>query len=510
MLYAKKSTAVIRTASLIWLRIVFLGVAALLGTSSFAAKNECVRSMQILHGSVANSSNDSHKASGSLDYFRTRINSNYATSNEDWFTEYAESSFARAIDEKLNWQNYFEHGLQPGERILWLQQGMLKELNDKLWDIGGTEYYLLNLDEVLSRVLEKNSRYGKIIHRNYKDRVVVTKLSEEEFRSLVLNKVVSELVTEISKIRKAPGSGWEWSSYVRQSLKLGSGDSLESAHFDLQLSSVGKTFDEWSSETGLLRKKLDTALHSKGLSLGEALKRARLYKGNIEALKAWLKTKGLPSKYAGRLLYYSRLTNIADFLPTAQLLDEADLRMVESAKQWTGSSRGEILQELPRFKKILSDSWDFRRATFIRDVKDSHFIVATDISGLGEKALMARDRWISEGADPSKISRVYDGTTEYLSKYYKDLHDELAAAVGGSEFVKLYASGDDALWGLPELTPLQHSKIQEIFKDKNDLYVLIKPIKRPGDADSVADAIFESRDDLFALKPIIKKEKFGE
>jgi len=446
----------------------------------------------------------------SFNHFKSRIKVNYSASNEDWFKEHVQDAFRRAVDEKLNWQLYHENGLAEGERIIWLQQGMLKELNDKMWDIGGTEYYLIQLDTALAKVLDANPHYGRIIHRNYKDRVVITSLSVKDFQSLVMSKVTQELVVEISKLRQTAGNGWEWTQYIRHGLKLGEGQSLDDAHFALQLGKLGKSFDDWRAETVDLRARLDFSLSQKGLTLSEALRRSRYYKADIDAFRSWMRSKGFSSKFADRVKYYARLTNIADFLPTAPLLSDADFQYLLRAKRALDVNQAEILHDIAKFKTLFRDTWDFRRATFIRDLRESHVVLATDISGLGEKALLARDKWVAGGATKSGIESVYNTTTDFLNNYYKDLHDSLASIVGGADNVKLYASGDDALWGLPRLTPEQKAKVHTLLEGKNDLYSLVTKIKNPGEAESVAEAIFEARDNLFKLKPVVKKSQFDE
>jgi len=451
-----------------------------------------------------------HSRSSSLNFFKSQISKNYALNNEAWFKEHAADSFGRTVNEKINWQRYHEEGLKPGENIIWIQQGMLKELNDKLWDIGGTEYYLLNLDRSLAEVLKSNPQYGRIIHRNYKDRVIISNLSAEEFQKQVMPKVRQRLVTEISQVQTSAGAGLEWSTYIRNSLNIGDGKSLSDAHFNLQLGKVGQNFDSWKSEVTGLRAKLELNLSSKGLSFGEALRRSRLYGSDTEAFRAWMRSKGFPSKTADRIKYYARLTNIADFLPTAEVLSDADYKFLLKAKEVFENDTSKILPELPRFKTMFRDSWDFRRAAFVRDLKESHVVLATDIAGLGEKALLARDKWIASGANKGNIESVYNSTTEYLDGYYKSLHDGLAQIVGGADKVKLYASGDDALWGLPKLTIEQHQAVEELLSSKKDLYHYSHRIQKPGDPESVADSIFGARDSLFALKPAVKQEKMDQ
>ncbi len=490
-----------------------LALAVLFPLQGFAANFEaanarsCAQDLHTLVGTKTGQSAGSKKDQSSLNYFRARIEHNYAANNEDWFKEHALDAFKRAIDEKINWQRYHEEGLKPGERIIWIQQSMLKDLNDKLWDIGGTEYYLLQLDEALAKVLSENPRYGRIIHRNYKDRVLISSLEPGEFKSLVLSKVINEVTTKISKVREVPGLGWEWNRYMRQSLNFGWDMSMERALLDMQVSKLGLSFEQWKEISHELQIKISLEMMYKKISLEEAMVYARRHRGQQGVLQKWLVSKGINKKWANKILYYMHLTNVADMLPTQKLLDDTEFQYLLRARDSINESYSQALQDLPKFKRLFADSWDFRRATFIRELKDSHTILATDISGLGEKALLARHKWIVDGAKISTLETVYDKTSVFLDSYFKTLHDEIAQIVGGADKVRLYASGDDALWGLPDLTEAQRVEINKLLAERKDLYSLMRNIPRPGEAKSVADTIFETRDALFELKAKLKADK---
>lgn len=447
---------------------------------------------------------DSRKGSlSSRDYLRVNLSQSYARTRHEWYRSEVAVSAIRNLKERLNLYKYFQEGLASGEKILWIQQGLLKDLNEKLWDIGGTEYYLLKLDDVLADVLEAHPSWGRVIHKNYKDRVIVTSLSTEDIQSKLLHEVQKRVAQSIGEIRSNPGANYSWESFIEQSLRFSEGLSLEAAYADLMLRQYRMSFEEWQKATITLRKRLKMNFENRGLSWAQVLRAGRRYKNSDESLMAYFAKQGVPisRQTLEQLRDYMHLMRLGDFLPLPRIPTDSDVAFMKLAIARLEAGEVNILEDIPRLKKLLEDSWGYRRAVFLDDIKTSGSIVATDISGLGEKALLAQDAWIDAGARLSELPAVYRQTSEFLNTRYAEIESELRAVLGKDAEIYVYRSGDDALWGLPPLDAFTMKKVKEILGSNKDLYSQIVTIEKSGNPEAVADAIYKAREELFRLKP---------
>jgi hypothetical protein len=443
----------------------------------------------------------------SREYLSLRLQANYAQSREEWYEQNLASHIKRALRERLDMYRFYDEGLKRGERVVWVQQGLLKELNEKLWDIGGTEYYLLRLDEALSEVLDQNPAYGRIVHRNYKDRVIVTSLSSEDFEKRVLSQVKHKLAQRIGEIRERPGQNNLWETYIAQSIKFSDGTSIENAYVNLTLKQFRMNYDEWQKTTVSLRNRLKFTLETQGIAWAKVLKAARRFKDSNEALVRYVAMHGvrLDRRQVQQIRYYMRLMRLADFLPMAKLPTEAERRFMQAALERAQIGGTQALNDIPRLKTLLADSWGYRRALFLGDVKNSHHMMATDISGLGERAMLAQDAWIEEGAHLSRLENIYEGTTRFLDDQYESIERELRRILGEQADIHVYSSGDDALWGLPQMTIEQMNDVRAFLKSRDNLYSQLSEIAKPGDPESIAFSVHHARDELFRLKPELKE-----
>ena len=411
-----------------------------------------------------------------------------------WFQSSSAQSVQRALQVQIDWAEFKTNGLRAGEQLHWIQQSQLKELNEKLWDLGGTEFYLLTLDQSLADVLDRNPAFGRIIHRNYKDRVVVSSLGEAEFEEQVLKPAQQLLAERIAKVRERPSAQMLWEHYIHDSIILGHGDSFETAFLNLKLERLGVSFENWKKAATEIRSSLLARAKDHSLEWNDVLFKARKLKDEPDLFNAWLKHNGFTSDavdMGDRVRSDIKLAGVADFLPTAQV---ASPREVAQLKSMIAGGSGTL-------SLSANATWDLSRALFLKKTLQSHYVLATDIQGLGAQALLAQDAWVARGASRAELAQVYAGTTEQLTRSYSELRRDIESIIGYRDSTTLYTSGDDGLLGLPALDQSTFEKIKTLLKNRPGFYTHIEEIDTPGNPESVARAIFEVRKNLFDLKP---------
>jgi hypothetical protein len=472
------------------------------------ARTERTRAQELLKRVVdARHGQPSHTPDLSRDALKAELERAYKGSDLQWYKDSFQADLDQALVERANLQRYLDEGLKPGEQVFWMQQGSLKELNEKLWDIGGTEYYLMTLDRELGKLLKEKPELGRMVHRNYKDRVVVSSLSLEDFEKRVLGPLRERVATQVSAMKQSLGTTYLWEDYMQDAIKVGRGASIEDSFLNLHLGRSGRNFEEWKGHAARQRKALDEKIRAKrpGETLEHLLASARKLRDDPQKLSALMKKSGLPADFGDDLLDYIQQLRLADFLPMAKPLSDADRRVVAHSLDVLRKDPANPLAEIPRIESVIDDSWIFQRSRFLKEAQGSRYMVATDLQGLGEKALMAQDKWLAEGADPKTLPKVYEQTTQFLDGRYDHVAAELRAVLGPHATLGVYRSGDDALWSLPEMTIEQKAAVDAIFAAQKDMYSAVVEVNSQAGAAGVADAVHGAREKLFSDKAVLKK-----
>lgn len=424
-----------------------------------------------------------------------------AEDKRKWFQSSVAASLRRSLQQQLDWARYNTEGLAAGEKVFWIQQARLKELNEKFWDIGGTEYYLLTFDKILGDVLEENPSWGRIIHRNYKDRVIVSDLSARDFEVRVMGPVKARLGRQISRIRERPADNEVWSNYIERSISLGKGASLVDAHVNLKLQPFRLSIEEWRMRTITMRTQLENAASARGLEWGQVLRQARtLSKQDPQELDAWLAANHWPSPAGDRIRSYISLASVADFLPLNEVPGAQQLEQIRALLRRSNDEALAALAERPLVQRLAGEAWDLTRSLFLEESLGARFMAATDIEGLGARGLIAQDAWIARGARTEDLARVYESPSRFLEEVYQSIEEGLRRILGRDARIGLYRSGDDGLWSLPSMTPEQQRDVAQFLKDHGGVYSHLQTIDGAGTPAGVAKAVFESRRKLFASK----------
>lgn len=423
---------------------------------------------------------------------------------EKWFEQSLAKNFERSLKMRKAWHTYSSQALAPGEHFVWIQQSRLKELNEKLWDIGGTEFYLYSLDDLLSEHLEKNPHFGTLVHRNYKDRVIVTKLSNAEFQTKVLEPIQEKLAEQVVNLRYGmdPKALPFWQYYIRNSTHIGSGPNLETAFLDVKLNPLKLDFNHWNKIVSKIRGHLKNVVAEKNMNWEKLLIDAKELKNDPVQLEERLQKLGLEKIKVPTLLRYLELMNVVDFLPIPQSPAPSEINKINQVLINKNTEQMEELSRLAIAHKLTHGTWDYSRSLFLAEAQDAKYILATDIRGLGNRALLARDKWIAQGSKISELRNVYSKTTVELQKQYEEIENEIGKILGKKVHIPQYISGDDGLWALPNLSSSEFRQLIEYLRSNTRLYSHIELIP-PGDiSQGLADAIFRSRRALFDSKKL--------
>jgi hypothetical protein len=314
------------------------------------------------------------------------------------------------------------------------------------------------------------------------------------------------VATQVAQVKDRLGTSYLWQDYMDDSLDVAKGKSLEDAFLNLHLEKQGKTFESWRTATTASRQQLEKKLSKArpGETLERFLREARRAKGDTQKLQAVLKKEGLTESMAPELLKYLDDLRVADFLPLARPMTEADKKVLELSHAALKADPSNPMLEVPRIESVIDESWVFQRSRFLKEAKEARYMVATDIQGLGERAMLAQDRWLQDGARQADLTQVYSNTTIYLNSRYKEVQTQLKAILGEHATVGLYRSGDDALWSLPDMTIDQKKAVDDLFRSQSDMYHAVVDVNQQGGPEGVADAIHGAREKLFSDKDALK------
>jgi hypothetical protein len=436
-------------------------------------------------------------------------------SRDQWVRENVKPAFERAAASRKAWTEFADgKGLKRGERVFWVQQREIKELNEKLWNMGGTERYLATLDEEVAAVLSADPKLGRLIHQNYKDRVIVSSLSQEEFEKRVLapaRERASEKVAQAFSSRADAAASAEirdaWREWIRQSTDVGSGKSLMEAHLAKnpqiraiqQQKGVGtlEAYSVWKADAGKLRTRVDAGLTKGGVTIREAFLMLKKVEGSTAGMARMLTNRGMASEEASRVaalvVDYKNQLSVADVLPLPKALTPGEVRRLDVA------AKGDYQQA----HRVLSDAWVFERNLAFSKAPDASAVVALDVQGLGIDGLVARDQWMKQGARLEELPEVYGGTTASLDERMGQVKEGIEKIIGAP--VHLYQSGDDALILVPPAGGRDAiRKIESFVKEQDSLYSAVEPIPTVSSvekrSEDIAESIHRVREKLFSQK----------
>ena len=460
----------------------------------------------------------------------------------EWF-EAARQIWEASLRQQLNWGKYHrgELAFPPGSkppRIYWIQQGQIKQLNEDIWNLGGTERFLLVQDTQIDKLMQKDPTLGYFIEGNYKDRVIVSVLEPEEFKTKVMERLLKNVARSMEELANEVRKTYpnevipniDWGKWLADSMEYSSGKNMIEAHINLKLAQISripgplskiKNLEDWKLATGEVRQ----ALRRRFTSDSQWEQFLVACRKPDELLYPFLREHGFLTVEAAEITanaeQYRKLLSLADFLPLPPVTSAKDASKLQPLFEHILDQRPLTQIEIELLKNERPQlTWSARRAIFLSETGDAGYIIATDIRNVGSKGLLAQDRWFVRGAAPEELPEIYrEIDNELRSKYRKIRTDllELLQRTRGPEspepFVGRYLSGDDGLFVLPKhMTEEQLEAVtQYLLKHEADLYSSLHKIEGQG-SQAIAKAISTARDSLFNSEkkkyklPISKKE----
>jgi hypothetical protein len=432
----------------------------------------------------------------------------------EWIHENVKPAFERAAAQRKAWTEFEANGLRRGERVHWVQQREIKELNEKLWNMGGTERYLATVDEEVAAVLAANPKLGRLIHQNYKDRVIVSKLSPEELEARVLapsRERAAEKMAGAFSTRSDPAKRAEirnaWREWIRQSTDVGTGQSLMEAHLakNPQIRAIQQqkgvstleAYSEWQRGASRLRTRVDEGLSEAGITVREAFLMLKRVDGSTAGMARMLENRGMSAKSAQRVaslvVDYRTQLSVGDVLPLPKKLTPIETKRLEFA------AKGDYQQA----HRLLSDSWVFERNLAFSKAPDAGVVVALDVQGLGIDGMVARDEWVKRGARLEELPEIYSGTSAQLEERMQRVREGIEEITGSQ--AHLYQSGDDALILIPPVASRETLRqVQEFVANQPSLYSAVESIPSASLAarrsEDIAESIHRVRERLFRQK----------
>jgi hypothetical protein len=425
------------------------------------------------------------------------IETDHITKNE-WFETRIKDDLKAAVDERLNLENVLSNGIKPGERVYWVQQRGLKELNEKYFNIGGTEYLLMAIDRELSALLKAKPELGYICHSNYKDRVIVSTLSAGEFFDKIVKPVRESVIADIKAVKAKVSTGVNWQSFLESSTQIGNGKTLDEAFLSLHSEARHVGFDEWKRLAQVRRKALEVEVRGTNseIAIEEILARSREWKDKPQELEAWATAHKLSPKALNLVASYREHLRAFDFLPIPERLKPEEKVMLEffDSKLKNQDLKSVDYSSVGLLSNALSDSWIFQRSIFLKNARDSQLIIATDVRGLGKRGLIAQDRFVMNPATKaSDLPHIYADTSRYLEERYQKLIADIRALLPKDSQLFAYRSGDDGLLAISNVDPATQKKIADYLREIEDLYSSMTRIQKPGDPESLARALTVAR-----------------
>lgn len=381
-------------------------------------------------------------------------------------TKYGAEQYRMSAALMVEWTRFAQEGLKDGEHIVWMREDGLKDINIISKGITFSEKYLLLKDWHLTEILREHPEWGRLIHRSFKDRTVITSLDVSEFKRTVVSELQKRLELDLAE---SGAAGMGYLRLLMRRVQVESSRYFEGAH----LKAMGFDINTWQLQTQQLREKIQKALsrHSEETtdiltSIFKAKKQSEITftKEDIEQALEKLKVPHQISKEISEdILRYLELVQGADLLPPPDVLSPDQLSKVE---EWLASDKKankNILELVSR------RPWTQRHAQFIRNafLKESTSIVAIDIRGFGVSSFVIRDMWMR--GDPSRkdLPKIYVESTRNLNVFFDKLTEDIKEHTG-IEIAAHFRSGDDALLALPSDVTAQEISALGAFLSKDD------------------------------------------
>lgn len=421
--------------------------------------------------------------------------------------------FSHAEEQSRNWKAFLNGKTESGARVHVLHQTGIKDLNENLWNITGSEEYLEAFHDLLHQFLKTNTAFGAVLHNDYKNHFVASNLTGPEFRQLVLEPVVDRLIKRMS----ARKTEVNWDAWVRQTIFHGEGETPAKAYFQVGAARArhnhtikNMTHEQWQAEAVARRTKLQALAAEAKIDWNTLLvllhKRVNRTVKDEVVLRRWLRLRtSKVDEIMTELKLYADDLQIADFLPLPEATD-----LPESFEKLA-----EARSSNPFSSKV---NWAVERRALFAQIKSSRYVVVTDVEGLGGIARRFQDRWVGKGGKLEELQSVYTQSTLALESYYLSIHSKMKGEIGENAEIHMYVTGDDAVFFLPEMSAKAKDRVSEILREAADIGDVPEEVIRlklhssklieldasKDQPTSVADGLMRARDSLFASK---KKKK---
>ncbi len=397
-----------------------------------------------------------------------------------WFQNQISKTIRRALQTRINYSIVNENGLKPKENFYVIQQLYLKELNEQLLDIGGTQYYLQALDSSIHTILENSPSLGTLVHVNYKDRVVVSELSPEDFEIKVLGPARNLTENYINFLSRDSGERVDWAAFLKRSLAVNSGKSIEEGLFKVRLGLLGLNENQWRAEIAQTRATVLQMVKSEN-EIPVLLRKFRWIE-NLPGMTEKWEQKNFAgfkkSQVSETLRRYIELLSAGDMLPLPEAISPWQRKSYDSLKDVIDKTPQAALDRFKSLANRIPEAWAIHRSYFLRASLGKRIIISTDLRGLGNRAMEAREAWVAAGAKVSDLSKIYQSPTDFMEERHQALRKALRYVVGLSSGVDSYVSGDDGLWSIPMLNPEKLEELRTLLnKFSKDFYFHIEIIE---------------------------------
>jgi len=345
---------------------------------------------------------------------------------------------------------FLAHADSSNRKTYWVQQKNLKVLSDQASGHDAVERYLNEFDSTLVSFFHAHPDLGSLVHHDRRDTVIVSNLSDSDFRDLVINPLLDQVTSKLDQIR-FPRQRSHWREWMAKNTVHGSGDSIEQAFLDLRTREFGITYDEWRITATNLRKHLIGETLARGVEWDEVLRASRKYGRAPAEMLRWVRSKGMEKDIADRIIEFGRLLTMSDYLPPGAAVNHAM-------------------------------GWETHPP-------NSPYILVTDVQELGVLNRREQDRWLARGARIQELSNVHATGTAKIAAVNGRTEALLGEILGsGTPFPRLITAGDETVWALPSLTPEQLRTLQLRLSAARDLHFHLSQTALPR-----SQAAFEQR-----------------
>lgn len=388
--------------------------------------------------------------------------------------DYHEAQMRMSAILQIEWSRLSKNDLETDEHFFWIRENGIRDINT-LAGMALTERYLLLKAWHITRILENNPEWGRLVHRNFKDMVIVTKLTPDEF----ISKINHELRAALEQDMRSFGNqGLSYVNVLMQYTSYGYSKSFEGAHLKANKLDI----NTWRKETTELRREIKHIWEQQEsraeedssaflVEIFKVKKKAKITFGKNE-IEVELRRFGINSKdieeLSQKIEKYFELIQGADMLPPPDTISHSDQIQVEAWLK-SGKSSTKRIQAL-----ISRRPWTQRHALFFKSAYEKNItdILALDIRGFGVESFAIRDRFILHPRmQRQDLSKIYENSTKWLDNFFTELVNAIKKETGIT-VVADFRSGDDALFALdPQTTPQQKNKLRAYLRDKRkDLY----------------------------------------